>query len=170
MNTIGGIIDMDGFTVNRTFYCKEIGMLKMNEEVAVSYHFKMPFTWVDLTDKDRKSCSYLIKHIHKLPFHTDNALSLNHLDDIVKDFYKDIGEKVIAYKGGHIERTLLMKLNIPGINLEILGCPKAEHLFSKLVWLETCGQHIGTDPYHCPKVEVEAFGSWLKDIRNNINI
>ena len=75
MNNIGGIIDMDGFTVNKTFYCKEIG-----------------------------------------------------------------------------------------INLETLGCPKADHLFKNLIWLETCGHHIGADPYkHCPKVEVEAFGAWLKE-------
>ena len=163
MNNIGGIIDMDGFTINKTFYCKEIGMLKMDEEVAISYHFEMPFKWIDLTDKYRKSCSYLIKHIHKLPFHTANALPLNRLDDIVKDFHKNIGEKAIVYKGGHIERDLLKKLNIPGINLEIFGCPKAEHLFSNLIWLETCGHHIGANPYkHCPKVEVEAFGTWLK--------
>ena len=139
MNTIGGIIDMDGFVVNRTFYCKEIGMLNLQEEVAVSYHFKMPFKWVDLSSKDRRSCAYLIEHIHKLPFHTTESLPLTCLDNIVRNFYRDVGEKVIAYKGGHIERDLLKKLNIPGINLEIFGCPKADHLFSKLAWLETCG-------------------------------
>ena len=139
-------------------------MLNIHKEVAVSYHFEMPFKWVDLTDKDRKSCWYLIKHIHKLPFNTPKSLPLYHLDAIVKDFYKDVGEKVLAYKGGHIERDLLKKLNIPGINLETLGCPKADHLFKNLIWLETCGHHIGADPYkHCPKVEVEAFGAWLKE-------
>ena len=164
MNTIGGIIDMDGFVVNRTFYCKEIGMLNLQEEVAVSYHFKMPFKWVDLSSKDRRSCAYLIEHIHKLPFHTTESLPLTCLDNIVRNFYRDVGEKVIAYKGGQIERDLLKKLNIPGINLEIFGCPKADHLFSKLAWLETCGKHIGQDPYrHCPKVETEAFGTWVKE-------
>ena len=39
MNTIGGIIDMDGFTINKKFYCKELGILKMDKEVAISYHF-----------------------------------------------------------------------------------------------------------------------------------
>ena len=37
MNTIGGIIDMDGFEINKTFYCKEIGLLNMNGEVATSH-------------------------------------------------------------------------------------------------------------------------------------
>ena len=109
---------------------------------------------------------YLTRYIHKLPFHDTcrESLPLSRLDDIVKDFYNDIGQKTVAYKGGNIERDLLKKLNIPGINLEVFGCPKAESLFNKLAWLETCGQHIGTDPYkHCPKVEVEAFGVWLKE-------
>ena len=48
----GGIIDMDGFTVNKKFYCKELGMLRINEEVAIPYHFKLPFRWMDLNDKD----------------------------------------------------------------------------------------------------------------------
>ena len=163
MNNIGGIIDMDGFTVNKTFYCKEIGMLDINNEIAVSYHFKMPFAWTDLTDKDKRSCAYLIKHVHKLPLNTAESLPLHHLPTITKEFYTNIGEKVVAYKGGHFERDLLNSLNVPRLDLEMLGCPKAEHLFNDLIWLETCGQHIGTDPYrHCPKVEVEAFGAWLK--------
>ena len=163
MNTIGGIIDMDGFTIDRIFYCKEIGMLNLKEEVAVSYHFKIPFKWSDLSSKDKKSCAYLFKQVHKLPFHTRDSLPLTCLEDIVRNFYKNIGEKAIGYKGGHIERVLLKKLNIPNINLEMFGCPKAEHLFKQMVWLETCGKHVGEDPYkHCPKVEVEAFGTWLK--------
>ena len=38
--------------------------------------------------------------------------------------------------------------------------PKAEALFDSLVWLETCGNHIELNAYHCAKVEVEAFGHW----------
>ena len=166
MNTIGGIIDMDGSKINKKFYCKELGTLRMDKEVVVSWHFDIGIEWADLTYKDQKACMYLTKYIHKLPFHTTwcESLPLSHLDDIVKDFYDDIGQRMIAYKGGNIERDLLKKLNIPGINLEDYGWPKAESLFNKLVWLETCGQHIGTDPYkHCPKTEVEAFGVWVKE-------
>ena len=41
--------------------------------------------------------------------------------------YKDCsnGERTaVGYKGGHVEKDLLMKLNIPCFNLETLGCPK----------------------------------------------
>ena len=80
-------------------------------------------------------------------------------------------KSVLAYKGGHYERDLLNRLNIPSVNLEIYGCPKAERLFDELGWIETCGNHIpGRYQYkHCPKVEVEAYNCWLQktcDMRN----
>ena len=46
----------------KTFYCKEIGLLNMNGEVATSHHFNLPFTYHDLTKKDQKPCYYLFKH------------------------------------------------------------------------------------------------------------
>ena len=61
MNAIGGIIDMDGFTIDKKFYCKELGMLKTDKEVAVSYHFDIGIQWEDLSYKDRKTCMYLTR-------------------------------------------------------------------------------------------------------------
>ena len=69
----------------------------------------------------------------------------------------------IAYKGGRIERDLLNKPNIPSIDLQNYGCPKAEKLVDNMVWLETCGKHLTSMVYqHCPKVEVEVCGLWLQ--------
>ena len=36
-------------------------------------------------------------------------------------------QTVVAYKGGHVEKDLLNKLNIPCLNLETWGCPKCPH-------------------------------------------
>ena len=69
---------------------------------------------------------------------------------------------MIAYNGGRIEKDLLKKTGIPFVNRESFGCPKAEHLFDDLVWLETYGNRTEPNAYqHCAKVEVEAFGHWL---------
>ena len=168
MNNIVGIIDMDGFTVERKFYCKELGIIETGEDEAKTYLFDIGLRWANLTTKDRKSCMFLTKHIHKLPFGASRgSLMLNNLHDIVKSFYdtvKENEESTLGYKGGHFERDLLKQLKIPAVNLEDFGCPKAEFLFDKLIWLETCGQHLDTHAYqHCPKVEVEAFAAWLKE-------
>ena len=111
---------------------------------------------------------FVTKHVHKLPFGTTRgSLPLYNIHDIVKSFYgnvKENEESTLAYKGGHFERDLLRELKIPAVNLEDFGCPKAKFLFEKLIWLETCGQHLATHAYqHCPKVEVEAFVTWLKE-------
>ena len=170
MNNLVGIIDMDGFTVTKKCYCKELGVLQVGEDVGASYLFDIGIRWLDLAVKDRKNCMFLTRNIHKLPFNNpqgSNPIPLGNLEDIVEHFYEGVRRdecSTIAYKGGHFERDLLRRLKIPSINLENLGCPKAEHLFNRLIWLETCGYHIGEDPYlHCPKVEVEAFACWLKE-------
>lgn len=161
------IIDMDGFLVGKTFHCKELGVLKVGEDAATSYFFDIGVRWRGLTPKQPRRCMFVTRNIHKLPFGVPRGTKAFHISDlntIVKDFYDSIKSKnlsSIGYKGGHFERDLLQKLKIPSINLESFGCPKAELLFNRLVWLETCG-HLGEHSYqHCPKVEVEALGKWL---------
>ena len=173
MNNIVGILDMDGFTVNKKFLCRELGIIKVGQETATSYHFDIGISWADLSPKDRKNCMYVGRHIHKLPLTAcRGSLPLSNLNGIVNDFYNNVQEtekSVIAYKGGCLERNLLKELKIPAVNLESFGCPKAKFLFGKLTWIETCGQHIGTDPHkHCPKVEVEAFAAWLNENKGAI--
>ena len=168
MDRIVGIIDMDGFVINKKFHCRELGIIEVGKEEGRSYLFDIGIRWQDLSIKDRKSCLYVMKHIHKLSLNSPpGSFQLRNLKEIVKDFYENVkinGESTLAYKGGHIELDLLKELCIPTVNLEAYGCPKAEYLFDKLVWLETCPNHIATHAYkHCPKVEVEAFAAWLKE-------
>ena len=167
MNRIVGIIDMDGFTIAKKFYCKELGVLKIGNDEGLSYHFNLGIKWQDLRTEDQQNCKFVVKKINKLHFEDPDGIPLANLEGIVQEFYECIKcntFSTIGYKGGHFERDLLRKLKIPSVNLEDFGCPKAVHLFDKLIWLETCGRHIGKDPYlHCPKVEVEAFGHWLKE-------
>ena len=68
LSDVVGIIDMDGFLINRKFYCKELGILKVGDLTAHSYFFDIGLNWLDLSPKDRKSCAFVMKHIHKLPF------------------------------------------------------------------------------------------------------
>ena len=129
MNDVVGIIDMDGFMIEKEFYCKELGVLKVGE---------------DLTPKQQRQCMFLTRNIHKLPFGVPRGAKAFHIDSlgtIVKNFYDRVKLNTlssIAYKGGHFERDLLNKLQIPSTNLECFGCPKANLLFDRLVWLETC--------------------------------
>ena len=68
------------------------------------------------------------------------------LGTLVKDIHQEYSVRaqssegkrtVVGYKGGHVEKDLLQKLNIPSLNLETLGCPKYDDLRSQMVPLLT---------------------------------
>ena len=89
MNNIVGIIDMNGFPIGKKFYCKEIGMLEIGKEEALSFIFDLNIRWKDLSLKHQKECMFLTKNIHKLPFETTRevkTLQIGNLDLIVKIF------------------------------------------------------------------------------------
>ena len=131
---------MDGFTLKRKFYCRELGMIEVGKDVGESHLFDIGICWHELTSKEQKSCMFLTRNIHKLPFAASRrSIPLANLNTIVEHFYNTIKrneESTIGYKGGHFERDLLEQINIPAINLENFGCPKAEFLFEKLIWLK----------------------------------
>ena len=168
MENIVGILDMDGFYVKRTFLCKELGLISVRGE-ASSYLFDLGVCWTDLNYRDRRTVRYVQQHVHHLPFGvSQNAevLSLSQLPSIVSTFFaekKVNASSTMAYKGGNVERDLLLKLEIPSQNLENFSCPRAGVLLDTLVWLETCGHHTGPISFeHCPLVEVQAYAAWLQ--------
>ena len=168
VSEIVAVIDMDGYQIQNKFLCKEMGLLKVGDTEAKSF-FDINLRWGDLTHKDRKTCSYVQNRIHKLPLGVPRgikAFQISELEAIVENFYIEIRknpDSTIAYKGGHYEKDLLAKLNIPSVNLEYFGCPTAGELLDQLIWLETCGNHIEDNAYqHCAKVEVEAYALWMR--------
>ena len=65
---------------------------------------------------------------------------------------------MVAYKGGHVEKDLLNKSNIPCLDLESWGCPKFEQLQQMIVeTLASCGFHLNDNIHHCPMTECHAF-------------
>ena len=61
MNNIVGILDLDGYTINKKFLCREPTIIKADQYTGTSYHFDIGIRWGDLTLKDRKSCMYRVK-------------------------------------------------------------------------------------------------------------
>jgi hypothetical protein len=92
-----------------------------------------------------------------------DAIPLSALKETIRKLYDNTRKNsLIVYKGGSYEKNLLA--DIPSVNLECFGCPKAQKLFDQMIWLETCGKHLTVYAYqHCPKVEVEACGLWLEE-------
>ena len=61
LSDVVGIIDMDGFTIRRMFYCKELGIIRMGEAADKSVFFDTGIRWGDLSPKDKATCKYVIQ-------------------------------------------------------------------------------------------------------------
>ena len=145
------------------YFCKELGAPKVGKDEAQSFFFDIGLRWKDLSKKEKRTCSYVLKKIHRLPSGVTNGtrtLPIASLGKIVADFNHSVTKS--AYEGGHYERDLLDLQKILSVNLKSFNCPKAEAPFSALVWMDTCGNHTVSNVYHhWAKVEVEDFGCWL---------
>ncbi|KAL9978946.1 hypothetical protein ACROYT_G016530 [Oculina patagonica] len=121
------ILDLEGFFVENTFRCRELGYFTWQEDFG-RHAFFMKTSWNDLHFKDRKTVSYVKYNVHGLtyqPRREEHGHEYYLLEDVMCDLYNNVKTKdrtVVAYKGGHVEQDLLVKLNIPHVNLEHYGC------------------------------------------------
>jgi len=165
MEEITLIIDLEGFHLSRGFIVRELGWCTIQGEND-SQHFYSRVRYRDLNFKDRQTVKYVYRHVHGLRFEAafrEAALPQRDLEGVIRALYRG---GVVAYKGGHLEKDLLDKMELPSLNLEELGCPKAESLW---LWSYTaeksCGHHKEhiSQFIHCPKQETFLFFQWLQD-------
>ena len=67
---------------------------------------------------------------------------------------------MVGYRGGHVEKDLLTKLNIPSLNLETLACPKYDVLRCQIPinsLLPSSGFHHDVNSHLCPVTECHTF-------------
>ena len=108
---IVAIMDMDGYTINKKFLCKELG-LKVGDAVAQSFMFDIGIRWSDLSPKDQRSSRYVQNHIHKLPFDVPvggEAFPITSLEAIVRDLYQSVkrsSNSAIAYMNVDIMKRI----------------------------------------------------------------
>ena len=152
-------------------HVRELGYYTWNEEHG-RHAFRIPVPRQDLAPKDRQTVNFVIRKIHGLSYQPSQAEHPQHprvVPRMVQDLYGDYStpdRTVVGYKGGHVEKDLLNKLNIPSLNLETLGCPKYDVLRNddlKFVnLLPSCGFHQDDTRHHCPVTECHAFYLWYK--------
>ena len=163
MEEITLIIDLEGFILSSGFIARELGWCTIQGEND-SQHFYSRVRYKDLNYKDRRTVNFVYKHIHGLRFEAsfkEAALPQRDLEAVIRALYRG---GLVAYKGGHLEKDLLDKMGLPSINLEELGCPKADSLWNQYNGT-SCGHHK-TDLFkmvHCPKEETFLFFQWLQN-------
>lgn len=68
---------------------------------------------------------------------------------------------MVGYNRRHVEKNLLLKLNIRCFNLEALGCPKYD-IIPQDNLLPSCGFHARDIVHHRLITECHAFWDWHK--------
>ncbi len=127
-----------------------------------------------LTESDWKTINYCEKHIHKLPYYP----SFNEKQCFPQEelqlrlgllFHKyDMASAIVAFKGGIIERDLLIAMGWGGFDLEDIGCPKSAHSVQHAV----CNSSIHSNCHnaHCALADVLSyfyyFTSFIEDEKN----
>ena len=160
------IIDVDGFVVGGDFQVREIGYRSWCGDNN-GFFFDVTLPYKKLTDKEKRTVHYVSKHIVGLPYRPrDCERPVHHqgaLRGIIKSLYREFRTEQrnkIGYKGGNLEKKILLDLNIPSFNIELWGCPKYKQL--PLPEHPGCGCHDNPDVNHCPRRECEAFWTWTR--------
>lgn len=160
VNDVVAVMDMDGFRIRGRFWCKELGYLVLAKNPVVwSNLFFSADVILSMGKQDWKQHDTIIrKGIYDIPITRRDtmAIRMEDLDVVVKTLYPGYG--TVAYKGGIIERNLLRQLGIPSLDLEPLGCPKADVLAPMFPEARSCGLHRKG---HCPRQEVTLFTKWM---------
>lgn len=123
------MVDLEGFSVQ----ARAMGYYSWNGQFE-GHAFFMLAPLKALSDKDQKTVHFAKHNIYGLtyqPHYRERAQDQKEVETVMLQLHHKYMTKertVVGYKGGHVERHLLQKLNIPSVNLELYGCPRYEVL------------------------------------------
>ncbi|KAL9979127.1 hypothetical protein ACROYT_G016741 [Oculina patagonica] len=105
--------------------------------------------WSDEDFSSRKTMSAVKNNVHRLtyqPRKEEKAYKYYSVEELMRDLYEETNtpQRIeVTYKGGHVQRDLLNKLNIPSVNLELYGWSKYDVLKELVVEPKPiCGFHL----------------------------
>ena len=148
------VIDLKGFFVQKKFQVHKMGYYSWDEHFD-RHAFFQPAALKNLSHRDKKTVNFAKHNIHELtcqPCYQEKAYEHDEVDIVLLRLYSQFKTEkrtVVAYKGGHVEKDLLNKLNISCLDLESWGCPKFEQLKQTIVeTLVSCGFHLNDNIHH----------------------
>ena len=174
------VIDLEGFYVQGVFKPRELGYHSWRGDAGRQAFFQR-VKYRDLCPKDRKTVGVVRCKIHGLSYQPTAAEDPTHprnLRSLLRRLYWEFATEhrtVVDYKGGTVEKTLLLDSGLPGLNLESLGCPKYDELRGQDLLrdkredlLPSCGFHADPTLHHCPVIECHAFWLWYQHAMSHI--
>lgn len=179
------ILDMDGFTLNGIFLCKELSLIEICTGMLHYERFRLNRTYEQLSTQEKNVANFVSHKIHGIPFvdtsediYGQEMIAARLLTFLSKGTHS-LNGIVVGYKGGNLEASLLESMGIVHFNLELIGCPKFDALMTDPRYeflksavvprdrcsditcnLHTIARHEPSQVYHCCREEVTMFRRW----------
>ena len=168
LDKVAVVLDLESFFVDGKHNPRELGWVDHRGDHG-NLKFKMPCKFDELSDKDKRTALFVIRKVTGLRFENNPeecTLNGDELEKVILAVYqnsKTQQKNLIAFKGGHTERDLLRRLNIPSIDIEEHECPKyVDMLKAGHKPKRNCGQHAVGSCFHCATEECYAFFKWIR--------
>ncbi len=159
------IIDFDGFTVEKKFEVREVGIYDIFTRSSFGRRFKCTRTYNQLSVQERHAALYCIQ-LHQIPFDSDDDIPGATAQSQLCTYLSETLESgfTAGFKGGHFELDVLNQIGYPNVNIETYGCPKISDLSADVLDLElkSCALGCKAGTEHCPVFETQMFGVWLE--------
>ena len=116
--------------MQKKFQVREMSYYSWNDHFG-RYAFFQSVTIKDLSYKDKKTVNFAKHKIHGLtyqPLYREKAYAQDQVNNVLRRLYNQYKTRertVVAYKGGHVEKDLLDKLDIRNLGLPQMRKVKA---------------------------------------------
>lgn len=165
-HNVCGVLDFSGSFYNGVFLVREVGMIGLGRSIRTAktevFDYK-PFMSLFSEISEPPNKRRRTSPVRTSPMRSQQIVyDINALPERIMRFYNNVKtkeNKVVAFKGGHVEKDVLEELEIPYLNLEDLGCPRFDDMDTKDLKRLACPYHKRMK-IHCPAVEVTAFRKW----------
>ena len=145
------VVDVQGFYIDGNFIVRELGWMDWQRRHGIE-RYRPQQKWESLNPWDEDRALFASKHLHGLPFEASKKeeLTAKSQSEVAGDLavlFKNsrVGEKkeTVACKNHHA-LAFLKELDIPRVDLHLLGCPRFSQLSAEgFVEDVTCNLHGG---------------------------
>ena len=177
---------MDGYTFGGVFHAREISLTDMGSSMTRTWHLAINENVLSKATKiEMKSAIYLFKNVHGISLRPHPDAFITSYNDVVCALTTtfEIGgcavsslsaDGIVGYKGGTIERQLLMEIGMYRYDIGALECPKTDVALAAMGAVgrlgDPCHECARYQRYrkdgklqHCPVIETRAMRDWLID-------
>ena len=157
------VLHIECFVIGKTYLPRELAIVGRDD---FKYHRCVDLSGIPVYLFRDRTNFFIQDRLTGLPFHpgcweAGDLIPIREVTDVVKKILDERNYSLVGFKGDRMEAEILTDLDIPGINLGTLGCPK----FKELPRRAPCSYHtlkVYGPIVHCALAKATSFWEWLQ--------